>query len=159
MEEEYGYVVDNNGSLLVDEGLINLSDTNQNEKIYHKIHCIYLFVDKRVPGIKFYDKSLVNYNKFLIKWNGKFVTDKKSICEANWDDTINVLNKTMASRTYNGEMIINTFIVTKAEMQKVLQEIKNSINPNHIVIDIGLKNRYKFEKKHKISRFSNKKKI
>ena len=147
--EENNYVIEKDSALLLDNPFVVYNNEDENIKRYHRVNCIYLFINKEIPGIMFYDKSLSNGINSIIKWKGKFITEQASISEAIWDDKINILNKTMVSRNNYGEMIINTFMISKEQMFNVLNTIKNAKNPNYIVIDIGLKLKFHHKKAKK----------
>lgn len=107
---------------------------------------VYLFTSPNEPGIKFYDRSPEPGSpeaKFAgSPQAGKFITDQHSISAATWDSEVNIANGVKHLRYADGEMDAITIMVSKEKMATILEAIKNSQDPDYIVIDAGHDPRY-----------------
>ena len=132
MIEESDYIVDNHGGLLVNRGILDFFKEKAIEKKLNNNHLVYLFINKEIPGIKFYNLSLDYCNgKYM-----KFATKKNLITEATWDFLINYPNQSMLFRSDFGNIRIDTYIIKKEQMFKILDDIKKS---NTEIINISIK--------------------
>lgn len=100
-----------------------------------------IFTESKSVGIMFYDKTLEIESpeaKFLGSLpEGKFLTDRASISEAKWDETMNVANGTNIVRYIDGSIKVKTIIVSEKKLREILDEISKSKDPGRIVIDTG----------------------
>ena len=124
MVEENSYVVDNNGSLLMNPPILDMIRNNQDSRLIQNNHIVYLFVNKDIPGIKFYNLS---------KSNNKFVTRRKLVFETEWSFLINFPNKTMIFKSDIGDIKIDTYLVSKKELFRILNIIKREENYDKII--------------------------
>ena len=107
-----------------------------------------IFTSPNEPGIKFYDRSPEPGSpeaKFAGSPKaGTFITDKYSISEATWDSEINIANGVQHVRYIDGAMDVITIIVSKEQMAKIQETIKNS-KDTEIIIEAGHDPRYRSE--------------
>ncbi len=136
--EKSDYVIDTQGGLLISPNVLDYFKNKYKEKKYHNNHLIYIFINKEVPGIKFYNLSS-DYDK---KKYFEFITKKNLITEANWDFLINYPNHTMIFKSDVGNIKIDTFILDKEKMFKILDNIKK----NDEIIYIKIKKPKLFKK-------------
>ncbi len=131
MEEEYKYVLDNNG-LLANEDAFSL------DKKEHLERKIYLFVNVNKPGLSFPDLSSFSLINDYPHHEEKFITQKELICEVQWDNTINYPNKIIKLDMSDGMMIARTIMISKKKMNNIKNLIKKSSDTENI--EINLKN-------------------
>ena len=105
-----------------------------------------IFTSPNEPGIKFYDRSPEPGSpeaKFAgSPAAGTFITDKYSISEATWDSEVNIADGVQHVRYVDGAMDVITIMVSKEQMAKIQEDIKNSKDPERIVINVGSDPRY-----------------
>lgn len=136
--EENDYVIDNDGGLLVNPNFLDYFKELSIDKKINNNHLVYLFINKDIPGIKFYNLANPLQNDKTLK----FITKKNLISEANWDFLVNHPNNSMLFRSDIGNIRIDTFIISKENMFKILNKIKKSKTD---VINIFIKNKKKID--------------
>ncbi len=137
MVEENSYVVDNDGTLIIKPGVLELITGKINFDTIRNNHIVYIFINKNVPGIKFYNLNLDNdTNKRYIE----FLTKRNFIFIAEWEYLINYPNEPMFFKSENGSIKVDTYIVNKNIFFGILKKIKMCEN-NDDLIKIRIKNK------------------
>ena len=112
------YVINNDGSITIKPNLLDLIKDNINSNLVHNNHIVYIFIDKNIPGIKFY--NLINKTNNTLE----FATKRKLVFEAEWDYLHNNPGKTMFLRSSLGNIKIDTYFVSKKEFFRILNFLK-----------------------------------
>lgn len=137
MVEENSYVVDNDGTLIMKPSVLELVNDKINSDANHNNHIVYIFINKDVPGIKFYNLNLdTDTNKKYIE----FITKRNFIFETKWNYLINYPNESMIFKSENGNIKVDTYIVNKNVFFGILKNIKKNEN-NGSLIEIRIKNK------------------
>ena len=105
---------------------------------------IYLFISPDKPGIKFYDRSPDKLEGELTGSLSResYITDITSISFVDWNPEENKPNLSEQVKINSGDTYtVTTIMVTESEMLRILQDISDSIDKDHIVINV--KGKYK----------------
>ncbi len=129
MEEEYKYVIDNNGLLAGDDAFTIDKDKHFERKIY-------LFYDTKVKGLTFPDLTSFSLLNEYIPKEEKFLTRKDLISEVDWDDTINYPNQTIKLEMVDGMVIARTIMISQKQMKEIVDLIKKASNDENIKINL-----------------------
>ena len=102
---------------------------------------VYIFVNPNEPGIKFIDSSS---NSQIVKLTGNnpdgiYTTDLSSIDVVEWDEDINIPNRTIEIRYANGPVKIRTIMVSEETLKAILQDIDRQMAEGATTITIDIK--------------------
>lgn len=125
MTEENSYVVNNDGTITLQPGFLDLIKENTISKQMHNNSIVYLFISKDIPGIKFY--NLNNSD------NLEFITKRKLVFEAKWSYLINYPNKSMIFRSDIGDIKVHTYLISKKELFRILAIINKENDYDKII--------------------------
>ncbi len=102
---------------------------------------VYIFVSPNEPGIKFIDSSPNSQIVKLTATNpdGIYTTDLSSIDVVEWDEDINIPNRTIEIRYANGPVKIRTIMVSEETLKAILQDIDRQMAEGATTITIDVK--------------------
>ena len=112
------YVIDNDGTIALKPNLLDLIKDSINSNQVNNNHIVYIFINKDLPGIKFYNLNNDANNAL------EFITKRKLVYEVEWDYLHNNPSKTMIFRSSLGDIKIDTFLVNKKEFFRILNILK-----------------------------------
>ena len=125
MIEEENFIPNSDGTISLNPTLIDLIKERLDSNEINNNHIVYLFINKNVTGIKFYNLSNKN--------NLNFTTKRKLVFEAEWNYLMNYPNKTMIFRSDIGDIKIDTYIVSKKELFRIMNIIKKENNYDKLI--------------------------
>ena len=125
MIDEENFIPNSDGTISLSPNFLDYIKDTIDFKVINNNHIVYLFVNKDVTGIKFYNLNEDN--------NLKFITKRKLVFEAEWDYLINVPNKTMSFKNEIGNIKIDTYMVSKKELFRIMNIIKEENNYDKLI--------------------------